>query len=470
MTTDGSLRGSTRVQAFQHLLHAKAMEEPDRRFHALVDKVWRMDFLWEAWRLVRRNGGSAGVDGETIQDIEAHGVDSWLRELSQDLREDTYTPKPVRQVLIPKKQPGKFRPLNIPTVRDRVVQTSAWLVLWPIFEADLQPEQYGYRPGRSAKDAVRRIHGLLNQGHREVVDLDLSNYFGEIPHAELMQSIARRVSDGRMLRLLKAWLVMPVVIQDKQGRKRTTNPGRTTRKGTPQGSPISPLLSNIYMRRFILGWKLWGYTRQFSAEIVCYADDLCILGHAPAQTMLAVAKQLFSKAKLIVNAEKTRCLRCPEEALHFLGYRIGWNYRRQSGSRYIGTRPSQASVQSICRRISEQTDARYGLRSPEEMVAKLNRMLSGWANYFTLGQVSPAYASIDRHAARRLRQWFCRKHKMKSGKYVRFSDMILYEKYGIVRLERKMKDLPWAKGMRPIESRMREIRTSGSTSRGRKRG
>ena len=364
LTTDASLRGSAgSVRKLQTVLHAKAKEEPDRRFHALVDKVWREDFLLEAWGLVRRNGGAAGVDGMTVADIEAYGVERWVGELSRDLRDGTYEPSPVRQVLIPKKQPGKFRPLGIPCLRDRVAQTSAMLVLGPIFEADLEPEQYGYRPGRSAKDAVGRIHRLLNSGRNEVVDADLSNYFGEIPHAELMKSIARRVSDGRMLGLIKAWLEMPVIEEDGEGGSRRTSRARKERKGTPQGAPISPLLSNIYMRRFILGWKVLGYARRFGAEIVNYADDFCVLGKAPAAEMLTVVNRLMGKLKLPVNAQKTRCLRCPEEPLEFLGYRIGWNYRPTDGSRYIGTRPSRASVQSICRRISEQTDPVPGLAS-----------------------------------------------------------------------------------------------------------
>ena len=192
------------------------------------------------------------------------------------------------------------------------------LVLSPIFEADLEPEQYGYRPGRSAKDAVRRVHRLLNSGRNEVVDADLSNYFGEIPHAELMKSIARRVSDGRMLGLVKAWLEMPVVEEDGKGGSRRTNRARRERKGTPQGTPISPLLSNIYMRRFILGWKALGHARRFGAEIVNYADDFCVLGKAPAAEMLAVVHRLMGRLKLPVNARKTRCLRCPEEPLEFL--------------------------------------------------------------------------------------------------------------------------------------------------------
>ena len=243
MATGGSLTGSYKVRKLQTVLHAKAKEEPDCRFHALIDKVWRMDFLMEAWARVRRNGGSAGTDGETFTKIELNGLERWLGELSRDLRDGSYAPKPVRQVLIPKKQPGKFRPLGIPCIRDRVAQTSAMLVLEPIFEADLQPEQFAYRPGRSAKDAVRRVHSLLNTGHNEVVDCDLSNYFGEIPHAELMKSIARRVSDGRMLGLIKAWLEMPVEEDDGKGGKRRTNRARRERKGVPQGAPISPLLS-----------------------------------------------------------------------------------------------------------------------------------------------------------------------------------------------------------------------------------
>ncbi len=445
MTTDGSLTGSASVRKLQTVLHAKAKEEPGRRFHALADKVWRKDFLLEAWRLVRRNGGAPGVDGVTVAHIEAYGVERWIGELSRELWEGAYKPSPVRQVLIPKTQPGKFRPLGIPCLRDRVAQTSAMLVLMPIFEADLEPEQYGYRTGRSAKDAVRRVHRLLHRGRNEVVDADLSNYFGEIPHAELMKSVARRVSDGRMLGLVKAWLEMPVVEEDGKGGLRRTNRARRERKGTPQGAPISPLLSNIHMRRFILGWKVLGYARRFGAEIVNYADDFCVLGKAPAAAMPAAVNRLMARLKLPVNARKTRCLRCPEEPLEFLGYRIGWNHRPTDGSRYIGTRPSKASVQRICRGISEQTGRRYEGRSSEETVTRLNRMMSGWANYFTLGQVSPAYKAVDRHATRRLRQWFGRKHKTRSGGYVWFPDERLWKHHGLVRLGPKTRYLPWAK-------------------------
>ncbi len=445
MITGVSLSGSVKVRRLQTVLHVKAKEEPDRRFHALIDKVWRDDFLAEAWRRVRRNGGTAGVDGETFADIEAKGVEGWLGELARELKDEAYTPNPVRQVLIPKKQPGKFRPLGIPCIRDRVAQTSALLVLEPIFEADLQPEQYAYRPGRSAHDAVKRVHGLLNTGHNEVVDCDLSNYFGEIPHAELLKSFARCVSDGRMLRLIKAWLEMPVEEDDGKGGKRCTSRARRERKGTPQGAPISPLASNLYMRRFVLGWKALGFARRFRSEIVNYADDLCVLGKAPPADMLAAVEQLMDGLKLPVNERKTRCLRCPEEPLEFLGYRIGRNYRPHGKGAYIGTRPSKASVQSVCRKVSDMTTREWGWQSPEVMVERLNRMMTGWANYFCLGQVGPAYHVVDQHTGRRLRQWLCRKHKLKSRGFVRFKNHRLYEDYGLIQLERLARGLPWAK-------------------------
>ena len=389
MGTGESLTASERVQRLQTALHAKAKEAPGFRFYSLSDKVWRDDVLVVAWQAVRRNDGAAGVDGETVADIESFGVDRWLGALARDLKEGTYRPRAVRQVLIPKKQRGKFRPLGIPCLRDRVAQTAAMLVLSPIFEADLPPEQYAYRPGRGAHDAVRRVHRLLNTGHREVVDADLSDYFGHIPHSELLRSIARRVSDGRLLGWVKAWLEMAVEEDDGHGGRRLTNRARRERKGTPQGSPISPLFSNIYMRRFILGWKVLGYARRFEAEIVNYADDFAVLGKAPAAEMQSAVEDLMKRLKLPINAEKTRCCRVPEESMTFLGYRIGRNHRRDTGRAYIGTRPSPASVHSICRRVSKLTTRRTGLLSPTEMVARLNRKLTGWGELLYPGAGQP---------------------------------------------------------------------------------
>ena len=309
--------------------------------------MWRADVLAVAWQMVRRNGGAAGVDGETVADIEAFGVDRWLEVLARDLKAGAYRPQAVRQVLIPKKQRGKFRPLGIPCLRDRVAQTAAMLVLSPIFEADLQPEQYAYRPGRSAHDAVTQVHRLLNIGYREVVDADLSDYFGQIPNNELMRSIARRVSDGRVLGWIKAWLEMAVEEYDGHGGRRRTNRARREHKGIQQGSPISPLFSNVYMRRFIMGWKVLGYARRFKAEIVNYADDIRVLGKAPAAEMLVAVETLVSRLKLTINAEKTRCCRVPEEPIEFLGYRIGRNYRPHRPSYNVAVTECQIADDSL---------------------------------------------------------------------------------------------------------------------------
>ena len=236
-------------------------------------------------------------------------------------------------------------------------------------------------------------------------------------------------------------------VDDGRGGLRRTNRARREKRGTPQGSPISPLFSNVYMRRFIMGWKALGYAWRFKAEVVNYADDLVVLGRAPAAEMLTAVQVLMKGLKLTVNAEKTHCCRVPEEPIEFLGYRIGRNYRLQTGHAYIGTRPSAVSVQSICRlpSVSELTMRRYVSLAPNVVVERLNRLLTGWANYFTLGQVGPVYAAVDQHAARRLRQWLCRKHKVRSGKIVRFSDKRPWQEYGLTRLKGRTASLPWAK-------------------------
>jgi RNA-directed DNA polymerase len=267
-----SLLPPAKVGKLQEALHAKAKSAPSYRFYALYDKLYRADVLAYAYLCCRANDGSPGVDGQTFEDIEAYGVGKWLGEVAEELRKTSYRPQAVRRVWIPKPD-GKQRPLGIPTVKDRVVQMAALVVLEPIFEADLQPEQYAYRPGRSALDAVQQVQALMIQGHTEVVDADLSGYFDSIPHGALMKSVARRVSDRHLLGLIKAWLEMPVAETDTRGRTQRTTRNRDGGRGTPQGAPLSPLLSNLYMRRFILGWKTLGHERRLDAHIVNYADD-----------------------------------------------------------------------------------------------------------------------------------------------------------------------------------------------------
>ena len=267
-----SLATPESVRKLQRALYAKAKADPKYRFYALYDKISRKDVLWHAWGSCRANHGAAGVDQETFERIESEGVEGWLDRLAEELKAKTYRPQAVKRVWIPKAD-GKQRPLGIPTIKDRVAQMAAVIVLEAIFEADLTEEQYAYRPKRDAHDAIREVHGLLNRGYREVVDADLMNYFHSIPHHELMQSLARRISDGAVLGLVKTWLQMAVEEEDGGGAKRRTTASKDTGRGTPQGAPISPLLSNVYMRRFILGWKQRGGEEALDAKIVNYADD-----------------------------------------------------------------------------------------------------------------------------------------------------------------------------------------------------
>ena len=253
-----SLNPPEKLQKLQAALHAQAKAKPNQRFHALYDKVYREDVLRYAYERCKANQGAAGVDGQRFQDIERQGEAAWLSRLAQELKDKTYRPDAVRRVYIPKPD-GKKRPLGIPTIKDRVAQTAAMMVLEPIFEADLQPEQYAYRENRSALEAVAHVRKLLNSGHKQVVDADLSGYFDSIPHAELMQCLRRRIVDGAMLHLLKMWLEMPVDDIDEHGNRQRTTKNKDQGRGTPQGAPISPLLSNLYMRRFVYGWKEMGY-------------------------------------------------------------------------------------------------------------------------------------------------------------------------------------------------------------------
>ena len=271
-----SLPIPTTVQKLQEALRAKAKGELKFRFYALYDKIYREDILAHAYVQCRSNKGASGVDGQDFADVESYGREQWLGELAQALREEGYRPDPIRRVFIPKAN-GKLRPLGIPTLRDRVCMTAAMLVLEPIFEADLPPEQYAYRPGHNAQQAATEVEERLHRGQTDVVDADLADYFGSIPHTELMLSLARRIVDRRVLHLIKMWLACAVEETDDQGRKKRTTEAKDSGRGIPQGSPISPLLSNLYMRRFVLAWKKLGLERSLGSRIVTYADDLVIL-------------------------------------------------------------------------------------------------------------------------------------------------------------------------------------------------
>jgi group II intron reverse transcriptase/maturase len=322
---------------------------------------------------------------------------------------------------------------------------AAVLVLEPIFEADLPSEQYAYRQDRSALDAVRHVHKLINTGHGEIVDADLSSYFDTLPHSGLLKSVARRVVDGAMLHLIKMWLEAPVEETDERGNKRRSTRNRDEGRGSPQGSPISPLLSNLYMRRFVLGWKKLGHEKRLKAYIVNYADDLVICCRGKAEEALTTMRDMMSAMKLTVNEKKTRVCQLPEEKFDFLGYTFGRCYSTQTGRAYLGTTPSKKRVQRICASISEETGRNKTTLDAKVVVKTLNQKLNGWANYFCLGPVSKAYRAVDHHTRKRLRQWLCIKHKVKWPGKKKFPTVSFYKVLGLVSLTERTASFPWAK-------------------------
>lgn len=422
------------VRTLQNMLRAKAKSEAATRFYSLWDKVCREDVLYEAFRRCRANRGAAGVDGETFTDIEAHGLVTWLQRLRQELCAKQYRCAPLLRVWIPKANGGQ-RPLGIPTIRDRVAQMAVLLVLGPIFNEDLFPWQYGFREGMDAKMALRRIHfGIADRGAREVIDADLSDYFNTIPHGDLLRCVARRVADGAVLAVIRQWLDAPVVERADDGGEIRTTQARDTNRGTPQGGVISPLLANLYFRRFMMAWYHGGHARRLQAEVVNYADDFVILCHeGRGGEAMATMRRLMTKLGLTVNEQKTRLVKLPDEHFDFLGYTVGQFYGYQ-GRPYWGTAPSKKSIKRLRARIHAETTSRWNALPVSSRVDELNPVLRGWANYFNQGPVKQIYRVIDAYTARRLRIWLRRRSGKRGTGYRQYSDQYLYEKLGLIRL------------------------------------
>jgi RNA-directed DNA polymerase len=382
--------------------------EPAYRFYRLYDKIHRPDILAHAYALARDNDGAPGVDGMTFETIEASGLEEWLAALREDLASRTYRPMPVRRVRIPKPGGGE-RPLGIPTVRDRVSQTAAKLVLEPIFEADLEDNAYGYRPKRSALDAVAATHRLIRRGYADVVDADLSKYFDTIPHRELMQSVARRICDPHVLRLIKLWLRVPVEERDGEGKRRMTG-GKSNKQGTPQGGVISPLLANLYMNRFLKFWRTRGCSAAFRAHLVNYADDFVILSCGHAEEALAWTRAVVARLGLTLNEAKTSVKDARAESFDFLGYTLGPTFAPQGGQKYLGASPSKKSVQRVKDKVGAILMPRNKGSWPQ-IRGRLNRLLAGWSAYFSYGTHVRMYRAVDAYVCARVRRFLAKRHK-----------------------------------------------------------
>src|SRR5262249_35140199 len=423
-----------KIRSLQRKLYCKAKAEPAFRFYVLYDKICREDILRHAYGLARANAGAPGVDGVTFEQIEEQGLEGWLAGLREELVSKTYRPDPVRRVMIPKANGEGERALGIPTIRDRVAQTAAKIVLEPIFEADFEDSAYGYRPARGAVDAGEVVHRHLCRGYTDIVDADLARYFDSIPYDDLLKSVARRVADGSVLRLIKLWLKAPIEERDSDGKRRIVG-GKRNKRGTPQGGVASPLLANIYMNRFLKHWRLSGCDHAFQAHVVAYADDFVILSRGGAAEALAWTKAVMTKLGLTLNEAKTSLRDARQERFTFLGYSFGPHWYKANGKWYLGASPSKKSVQRLKTTVGDLLGPTNNALE-REVLDRLNRSLRGWSNCFCYGTRRSAFRSIDRYTYERVRDFLARRHKVAGRGTRRFSCEVVHGELGLLRLER----------------------------------
>ena len=430
-----SLTTPDKIRDLRSKLYRKAKTEPGFRFYQLYDKVYREDILTHAYELARANHGAPGVDGESFEDIESKDLEQWMKGLREDLRNRTYEPQPVRRVMISKAGGGE-RPLGIPTIRDRVAQTAAKLVLEPIWEAELEPNAYGYRPRKSAQDAIQKVDELLHEGYTDIVDADLSKYFDTIPHSELMQCVARRIVDRHVLHLIKMWLKVPVETRDENGKRRLTG-GKDNDRGTPQGGVISPALANLYMNRMLKGWRQTKRGEQFRARLVNYADDFVILSRGKAMESLEWTRGVLERLELTLNEKKTSIRNARVERFDFLGYTFGPHYSLRTGQEYLGYSPSKKSVARIKEKMGHLL-VPSNVGSWAEVSRRLNQILGGWRAYFGCGATAKAYRAVDQHVYDKVRHFLRRRHKVSSHGTRQFPEERVYGPLGVLRLQGPM--------------------------------
>lgn len=424
------MSSAERVQLYQRGLYLKAKQEKNFRFYVLYDKIFLHYVMSEAWKRVKANAGSAGVDGVTIEEIEKNGVDKFLTALSEELRQQRYQPSAVKRVWIPKANGGQ-RPLGIPTIKDRVAQMACMLIIEPIFEADFEEHSYGFRPKRSAHDAIAKIKEHLKAGKTDVYDADLSKYFDTIPHDKLMIALKERITDQRVLKLINKWLKAPVYDDGQY------TGGKKNKVGTPQGGVISPLLSNLYLH--LLDRIVNSATsifKKMGIVMVRYADDFVLMGKTLKAEAFNKLKDLLNRMGLTLNEEKSKQINARETPFNFLGFvfRYDNSFKNRKGSKFWNVKPSEKSNQKVRDKIGSALE-KMGHYKPELLVTELNAILRGWLNYFDIKGISYSFVAkrkLNYYLRMRLMKYFNRKSQRKSRLYRTQAFESLVRKFGLI--------------------------------------
>lgn len=436
------LKTPENIRELQRKLYRKAKQEKEYRFYLLYDKVYRLDILNHAYRLVKANKGAPGIDGETFESIEERegGAEKYLEEIAGVLKRKDYKPQAVRRVYIPKAAGGK-RPLGIPVIKDRVVQMAAKIVIEPIFEADFQEFSYGFRPKRNAHQAVEDVKRHLLSGKTDVIDADISKYFDTIPHNKLMQLVAKRIVDKQILKLIKMWLKTPIVEEREDGKKEY----KGNEKGTPQGGVISPLLANIYLNVLDTLWVDKKVQDRLGARMVRYADDSVMLCRGNTDRILKGVKLVLENLGLTLNEEKTRVVDAHQESFNFLGFSIGIKRGKKTGKIYPHTEPSKKALKHIRSEIKQLTTERFSATPTEMVIRRVNEVARGWVGYFRFGNCAKTMSSFKRYLVYRMRIYLRRKHHYRSFGYKAYPDRYYFDSLGLYEVPTKA---PWVQNVK----------------------